>query len=147
KGALWFAAAAALYLTIIPAVPGWLHAPAAAAPIAFVLADALGSLVHRAFHRIRPLWRVHQLHHSAARVDVAGALYQHPLDAVLQLALLAGAVAVLGLPREGAALAAYFALAAQLFVHANIRTPEWVGWIVQRPEAHSVHHERGLHAY
>ncbi len=31
--------------------------------------------------------------------------------------------------------------------HVNVRTPRWLGWIVQRPESHSVHHERGVHRY
>ena len=33
-----------------------------------------------------------------------------------------------------------------MFQHANIRTPHWLGYIVQRPESHSAHHERGVHA-
>ena len=28
-----------------------------------------------------------------------------------------------------------------------IRTPRWFGFIIQRPEAHAVHHARGVHAY
>lgn len=31
--------------------------------------------------------------------------------------------------------------------HANIKTPRWMGYIFQRPESHSVHHARGIHAY
>jgi sterol desaturase/sphingolipid hydroxylase (fatty acid hydroxylase superfamily) len=31
--------------------------------------------------------------------------------------------------------------------HLNVRTPQWVGWFIQRPEAHAVHHGRGIHAY
>jgi sterol desaturase/sphingolipid hydroxylase (fatty acid hydroxylase superfamily) len=33
-----------------------------------------------------------------------------------------------------------------MFQHTNIRTPRWLGYIVQRPESHSCHHERGVHA-
>ncbi|MFW5739953.1 MAG: sterol desaturase family protein [Myxococcota bacterium] len=29
-----------------------------------------------------------------------------------------------------------------VFQHANIHTPQWLGYIVQRPESHSVHHGR-----
>jgi len=29
--------------------------------------------------------------------------------------------------------------------HANLRTPRWLGWFVQRPESHSEHHLRGVH--
>jgi hypothetical protein len=28
-----------------------------------------------------------------------------------------------------------------------VHTPQWLGWIIQRPEAHAVHHARGVHAY
>jgi sterol desaturase/sphingolipid hydroxylase (fatty acid hydroxylase superfamily) len=34
-----------------------------------------------------------------------------------------------------------------VFQHANIRTPTWLGYLVQRPESHSVHHQRGVHAF
>jgi sterol desaturase/sphingolipid hydroxylase (fatty acid hydroxylase superfamily) len=30
--------------------------------------------------------------------------------------------------------------------HNRIRTPRWLGYIIQRPESHSHHHERGTHA-
>ena len=33
------------------------------------------------------------------------------------------------------------------FQHVNIRTPQWLGYIVQRPESHSLHHGRGIHQY
>src|SRR5690606_15707672 len=32
-----------------------------------------------------------------------------------------------------------------IFQHANVRTPRWLGWFVQRPESHSLHHQRGEH--
>ena len=36
---------------------------------------------------------------------------------------------------------------AELFYHWNVPTPYWLGYLVQRPESHCVHHEEGLHAY
>ena len=33
-----------------------------------------------------------------------------------------------------------------VFQHANLRTPRWLGWFVQRPESHRIHHARGVHA-
>ncbi len=33
-----------------------------------------------------------------------------------------------------------------MFQHTNVRTPQWLGYFVQRPESHSHHHERGVHA-
>ena len=49
--------------------------------VAVVLTDFLGYWGHRLRHRLTPLWRLHQLHHSAERVDVARSfLRTHPLD-------------------------------------------------------------------
>jgi sterol desaturase/sphingolipid hydroxylase (fatty acid hydroxylase superfamily) len=150
KGIAWFAVACAGYILVPPAVArgGWSAPDVLAALAVFALADAIAHALHRVIHRVAPLWRwTHQLHHSAERVDVAAATYRHPLDLALQLGALAVAVVVLGVTPAAAALAAYLALATRLFAHLNVRTPQWLGWIVQRPEAHAVHHERGVHAY
>ena len=32
-----------------------------------------------------------------------------------------------------------------IFQHANIHTPRWLGYIVQRPESHTIHHARNVH--
>jgi sterol desaturase/sphingolipid hydroxylase (fatty acid hydroxylase superfamily) len=32
-----------------------------------------------------------------------------------------------------------------VFQHSNVKTPRWLGYLVQRPESHTVHHARGLH--
>src|SRR6185436_19364061 len=34
-----------------------------------------------------------------------------------------------------------------VFQHINVRTPQWLGYFVQRPESHSLHHGRGIHQY
>jgi sterol desaturase/sphingolipid hydroxylase (fatty acid hydroxylase superfamily) len=34
-----------------------------------------------------------------------------------------------------------------VFQHANIETPRWIGYFIQRPESHSVHHQKGVHYY
>jgi sterol desaturase/sphingolipid hydroxylase (fatty acid hydroxylase superfamily) len=33
----------------------------------------------------------------------------------------------------------------ELLYHMNLRTPRWMGYLVQRPEMHRLHHERGVH--
>jgi sterol desaturase/sphingolipid hydroxylase (fatty acid hydroxylase superfamily) len=35
----------------------------------------------------------------------------------------------------------------ELFYHWNIKTPRWVGYLIQRPESHCIHHQFGLHAF
>jgi sterol desaturase/sphingolipid hydroxylase (fatty acid hydroxylase superfamily) len=48
---------------------------------------------------------------------------------------------------EAALVAGYIAFLLGLFQHLNVRTPRWLGYVIQRPEAHGVHHERGVHAH
>src|SRR5215470_4643571 len=48
------------------------------AAVGFVAVELVAYAWHRVRHT-RLLWRVHQMHHSAERVDVYGAMYAHPL--------------------------------------------------------------------
>jgi sterol desaturase/sphingolipid hydroxylase (fatty acid hydroxylase superfamily) len=122
--------------------------PIASGLLGFVIADFVAYGVHRALHVVPFLWRwVHQMHHSAERLDVAGASYCHPFDVLLHGGANLLAVVVLGLSIEAAALTSYLTFFAMTFQHMNVKTPRWIGFLIQRPEAHAVHHARGVHAY
>ena len=56
-------------------------------------------------------------------------------------------VVVLGLDPLAAALIGYLFAFYGMFQHWNVRTPQWLGYVIQRPEAHCVHHRLGLHYY
>jgi sterol desaturase/sphingolipid hydroxylase (fatty acid hydroxylase superfamily) len=102
---------------------------------------------HRAAHKNDLLWRyAHQMHHSAESLDAFGALYQHPVDAFF-FATWASVVflPVLGLRPEAAVIASVFLTFNAMFQHANIATPRWLGYLIQRPESHGIHHQRGVH--
>jgi sterol desaturase/sphingolipid hydroxylase (fatty acid hydroxylase superfamily) len=104
---------------------------------------------HRTMHSIDWLWRLtHQLHHSAERVDIWGAFWFHPLDS-LGWAFLGSfcLVLIIGVSAEAALIVNVLATFPGMFQHGNMRTPRWVGYIVQRPESHSIHHQRGVHAF
>jgi sterol desaturase/sphingolipid hydroxylase (fatty acid hydroxylase superfamily) len=103
---------------------------------------------HRASHAWTPLWRMsHQLHHSPQQVDVSGSVLFHPFEMVVQVSLqLFVTVIVLGLDPLAASLTGVVAALHGIFQHWNVRTPRWIGYFVQRPEAHCLHHERGVHA-
>jgi sterol desaturase/sphingolipid hydroxylase (fatty acid hydroxylase superfamily) len=110
--------------------------------------EVVGYWVHRTEHRIHFVWRwTHQMHHSAERLDIAGAVYFHPFDVVLQAGAPAVFVALLGVTPLAAAVAGYALFAIAMLQHLNVRTPRWLGWFILRPEQHSVHHARGVHAY
>mgnify|MGYP000870979696 CR=1 FL=1 len=56
-------------------------------------------------------------------------------------------VVVLGLDPLAAAVTNYIAAFYSFFQHLNVRTPQCLGYFIQRPEAHCVRHQRNVHAY
>ncbi|HEX2535155.1 MAG TPA: sterol desaturase family protein [Chitinophagaceae bacterium] len=120
------------------------------AAITGVLLYEFGMYVwHRLMHRNDWLWKIcHQMHHSAERLDTYGAFYFSPFDMVGWTLL--GTVCfslILGLPAASVTLVLLITNFFSIFQHANIKTPAWLGYIIQRPESHAVHHARGVHAY
>ena len=115
-----------------------------------VILYELGMYVwHRAMHKNNLLWRVfHQMHHSAERLDTYGAFFFSPFD-MIGFTLL-GTVCfafIMGLPAQAITIVLLATNFLSIFQHANIKTPEWLGYIVQRPESHAVHHAKGIHGY
>ena len=104
---------------------------------------------HRWRHENDFLWRwLHQLHHSPQRIEIITSFYKHPLE-LLANGVLSSVIVyvVVGLNPEAALLTVALTGIAELFYHWNVRTPHWLGYLIQRPEAHCVHHEEGLHAF
>lgn len=104
---------------------------------------------HRFRHEVPWLWRwVHQVHHSPQRIEVITSFYKHPLEILLNSVLSSAIVYLLvGIGPEAAANAVLLTGLAELFYHWNVPTPYWLGFLVQRPESHCVHHQKGVHSY
>jgi sterol desaturase/sphingolipid hydroxylase (fatty acid hydroxylase superfamily) len=104
---------------------------------------------HRATHEINFLWRgFHQMHHAPRHLNIYAANVIHPLDiTVYVVAPVVIAVFVLGVDPLAAAILATLGGFNAFFQHWNVRTPRWLGYFFQRPEAHCIHHERGLHRF
>jgi sterol desaturase/sphingolipid hydroxylase (fatty acid hydroxylase superfamily) len=104
---------------------------------------------HRSMHKNDKLWKIfHQMHHSAERLDTYGAFYFSPFD-MIGFTLL-GTVCfsfIIGLSPQSITIILLVTNFFSIFQHANIKTPTWLGYIVQRPESHAMHHARGVHAY
>ncbi|MBE7418908.1 MAG: sterol desaturase family protein [Ideonella sp.] len=140
---LWADALAPLRLVDLSRWPLW-----AAAALGLVAYEFAAYAWHRAMHRSDRLWRLfHQLHHSAERLDVVSAFWFSPFDMVAWTLLPGLVLTLLGLSPQAATLTILAITFLSMFQHANVRTPRWIGLLVQRPEMHSVHHARDVHHF
>jgi len=126
---------------------GWLPLPVAAF-LGFLAGDLSFYGLHRLMHNVPFIWRwSHQMHHSAERIDILGSNYFHPFDFTMQIVASTLPTMLLGLSPTAAAVSGLIGYVFGNVPHLNVRTPQWIGWFIQRPEAHAVHHGRGIHAY
>ena len=124
---------------------GW--APAVQGLLGYWVASFVYYWWHRARHDVNFLWlSCHQLHHSPQRIETITSFYKHPVELIAN-SLLSGLVSygLLGLTPAGAVWVTFYSALAEYFYHLNVRTPRWLGFFVQRPEMHRIHHARGVH--
>ena len=112
----------------------------------------VGTFIFYWWHRLRHadgFWRLfHQLHHSPKRIEVLTSFYKHPIEIAADSILIGFVVySLFGGTAEAGAWYAFFAATGEYFYHANIKTPHWVGYFIQRPEQHSIHHQLDVHKY
>jgi len=121
----------------------------AGAAVGLLVYEGLVYLWHRAMHESNFLFRsFHQMHHSAERLDSFGAFYFSPLDMIgftfvgsLSLSL------IVGLSPQAVTVFLFATMFMGIFQHCNVKTPRWLGYLIQRPESHTVHHGKGVHYY
>jgi sterol desaturase/sphingolipid hydroxylase (fatty acid hydroxylase superfamily) len=125
-----------LVLTRLDTVPRW-----AAIAVIFVAMDGLNWFAHLANHRVRVLWRFHELHHSQEDMNVLTVFRTHPLIHVSYLiALLPGIVLVANGALPTTLLVIYGGVVA--FAHSNTNLGFGpLGRIFVSPNFHRIHHQ------
>jgi sterol desaturase/sphingolipid hydroxylase (fatty acid hydroxylase superfamily) len=117
-------------------VPRWI-----AIVVIIVAMDGCNWAVHLANHRVRMLWRFHELHHSQEDMNVLTVFRTHPLIHVSYLlALLPGLVLLANGALSVTVLALYGGIVA--FAHSNTRLGFGpLGRIFVSPNFHRIHHK------
>lgn len=123
--------------------------PVAQAFVAYGIMTFVYYWWHRVRHESNLLWNLlHQLHHSASRLETITSYYKHPLEIFTNSLIVSGIVyTICGCSLEAAGYVNIISSVAEFFYHVNIKTPHWLGYVIQRPEMHKVHHQRGKHYY
>jgi sterol desaturase/sphingolipid hydroxylase (fatty acid hydroxylase superfamily) len=98
-------------------------------------------LFHRASHRVRVLWAIHESHHSSERMNFSVALRQPPLEPLVDWLFFSG-LAWLGFSAKAILTVYAFNLFYQFFIHTEVirRLPLGLEWILNSPSHHRVHH-------
>ncbi|WP_299211341.1 sterol desaturase family protein [uncultured Aquimarina sp.] len=104
---------------------------------------------HRAMHASDFLWKVfHQMHHSIERMDSYSAFYFSPMDMIGFTFLGSFCFTIIaGFDPKAVVIIILITNFFTIVQHCNIITPHWIGYLVQRPEGHTYHHKKGVHAY
>jgi sterol desaturase/sphingolipid hydroxylase (fatty acid hydroxylase superfamily) len=121
--------------------------PVAGGCIAYFIATFVFYWWHRWRHEVDFLWLgFHQIHHSPQRLEVITSFYKHPGEMIVNSII--GSLLVytlLGLSLEAGAIYTACTAIGEFFYHTNVRTPQWIGYIFQRPEMHRIHHQYNRH--
>ena len=142
------------FLTLLPATslagvwqPTWLQARVTGQPVwlqfieIVVLADFTFYWIHRAYHAVPALWRIHAVHHSSESMDWLAGPRLHFIETVSVRSLLLVPIFLMGFSRP--ALYAYLVFVSfhAEFIHSNIRWRfGWLEYLIATPRGHHWHH-------
>tara|TARA_Y100001934_G_scaffold16782_1_gene20045 strand:- start:307 stop:711 length:405 start_codon:yes stop_codon:yes gene_type:complete len=83
------------------------------------------------------------MHHAPVRNDAASSSVVHPIESVVYASMfvLVGQ-ALLGLSLQAVFVMIFIIQLYAFFPHTNVKTPAFIGYFIQRPEGHVLHHAR-----
>ena len=122
----------------------WDVHPAVSFGVLFIALEALNYLMHRLYHAVPLLWRLHAVHHSDTELDFSTAHRHHTGEALLSAVVSVPVLLLLG--PDIRLLLAYQVLAVLVVAlsHANIsfgaRNSRLLRWVDVTPDFHRVHH-------
>ena len=112
-----------------------------------LLADLVQYAVHRLYHEVPALWRLHSVHHSVEHMDWLAGSRMHPLEVLITRSLVLAPIVVLGFAKG--VIDAYIVIVGfhAVLNHANVRLR--VGplrYLIVTPEFHHWHHAQDKEA-
>lgn len=112
--------------------------------LAFVLLDLTLYWVHRGYHGVGLLWRLHRVHHSDLDLDFTTSFRHHPGEIIATLVVIYALMAGFGFSPLQVAPYLVAARLVQLLAHANLQLGAGIDTFIQAlvvtPDVHQVHH-------
>lgn len=109
-----------------------------------LLLDLVIYCQHRAFHKVRWLWKLHQVHHSDVDIDVTTGIRFHPIEILLSAGIKFAVIFLFGFSATSIILFEILLNAVALFNHSNVRIPTLFDKVIRlfivTPDMHRVHH-------
>ena len=148
---------AALVQWLAPAL-GWqpqagllprLHMHTAADVVVVLLAiEVVGYGMHRLYHAVQLLWRMHAVHHSDTELDFSTAHRHHILESLLTALVTLPVLLVLQPSMVVLLVSQIITVVVVALSHANVtlgeRLSRWLGWLVVTPDFHRLHHSSNV---
>ncbi|OHB73371.1 MAG: sterol desaturase [Planctomycetes bacterium RBG_16_55_9] len=123
----------------LPPLPKW-----GRVAMGFVLLDLTFYYWHRANHRIRVLWRFHNVHHIDPDLDVSTSFRFHFGEIAYSSVFRVFQVLLIGADPLTYAVYEMAFSAETMFHHSNVRLPlaleRWLNKVIVTPRMHGVHH-------
>jgi sterol desaturase/sphingolipid hydroxylase (fatty acid hydroxylase superfamily) len=112
-------------------------------PVLVLVADLAQYWLHRAYHEVPWLWRIHAVHHSASHMDWIAGSRLHLVEVLLTRVVVLAPLHLLGFPRG--AIDAYIVIvgAHAVFNHANVSARFGpLSRVIVTPNFHHFHHSQ-----
>jgi sterol desaturase/sphingolipid hydroxylase (fatty acid hydroxylase superfamily) len=110
--------------------------------------DLAQYFMHRTYHAVGFLWRIHEVHHSDPDYDVSTAGRFHPLETLMGQAGTLAVIALLAPPPIAVFGYEVLSMLLNFFTHANASLPRPVERILRvafvTPEMHRTHHSEEM---
>ncbi|MDH5480938.1 MAG: sterol desaturase family protein [Nitrosomonas sp.] len=119
--------------------------------LTYLLYSFIAYWYHRLRHSMPLLWRyLHYMHHSPAHMDTRVTFWRHPLEIVIDSLVVLLVGKLIGASAEVIIGVLIVESMLEIFHHSNLHSPKclrWLGYFIQLPEQHLIHHQYALHRW
>jgi sterol desaturase/sphingolipid hydroxylase (fatty acid hydroxylase superfamily) len=106
--------------------------------------DYMSYYLHRLYHNVPWLWKIHRTHHTDPEVDITTGGRFHTLEILITLLFKWATIALLGAPVYGIFLFEIILNVGSIFSHSNVRIPQLLDHslrlLIVTPDMHRIHH-------